>query len=117
MADRGFTIENDFKGLKVDLNIPSFLGGRVQLMAAEIKESQTIASVMIHVERSRELTLLVLTGGKNNLPPLIFIYLPNHWYNHPEIFHVYFFISFGRENLKLENFPFRKFYWSHPFSK
>ena len=34
MADRGFTIESD-------LNIPSFPGGRAQLTAAEVKESQT----------------------------------------------------------------------------
>ena len=45
MADRGFTIESDLKDLKVDLNIPSFLGGRAQLTAAEVKESQTIAAV------------------------------------------------------------------------
>ena len=36
----------------VDLNIPSFLGGRAQLRAVEVKESQTIASVSIHVERA-----------------------------------------------------------------
>ena len=35
----------------VYLDLPSFLGGRVQLMAAEVNESQTIASVRIHVER------------------------------------------------------------------
>lgn len=50
MADRGFTIEDDLKTLNVRLNIPSFLGGRDQLTAAEVKESQTIASVRIHVE-------------------------------------------------------------------
>ena len=42
MADRGFTIESDLKELKVNLNIPSCLGGRAQLTAAEVKESQTI---------------------------------------------------------------------------
>ena len=52
MADRGFTIEDDLKPLSVHLNIPSFLGGRDQLSAAEVKESQTIASVRIHVERA-----------------------------------------------------------------
>ena len=51
MADRGFTIESDLK-LKVDLNIPSFLGRRAQLTSAEVKESQTIVSVRIHVERA-----------------------------------------------------------------
>ena len=38
MANRGFTIESGLKELKVDLNIPSFLGGRAKLMAAEIKK-------------------------------------------------------------------------------
>ena len=52
MADRGFTTESDLKELKVDLNIPSFLRERAQLTAAEVKESQTIASVRIHVERA-----------------------------------------------------------------
>ena len=39
MADRGFTIGSDLKELKVDLNMPTFLGGRAQLTAAEVKES------------------------------------------------------------------------------
>ena len=52
MADRGFTIENDLKELNFDLNIRFFFGGRAQLTAAEVKESQTIASVRIHVERA-----------------------------------------------------------------
>ena len=52
MAERGFTIESELKELKVDLNIPSFLGGRAKLTAAEVKESQTIASVRIHVKRA-----------------------------------------------------------------
>ena len=52
MADRGFTIDEKLKQLKVDLNIPAFLGGRSQLTKAEIKKSQTIASVRIHVERA-----------------------------------------------------------------
>ena len=52
MADRGFTIDEELKQLKVDLNIPAFLGGRSQLTKTEVKESQTIASVRIHVERA-----------------------------------------------------------------
>ena len=52
MADRGFTISEDLKSLKVQLNIPSFLGGREQLTKEEVLESQTIASVRIHVERA-----------------------------------------------------------------
>ena len=41
MADRGFVI----------YDIPCFLAGRDQLTAAEVKESQSIASVRIHVKR------------------------------------------------------------------
>ena len=52
MADRGFTIDEELKQLKVELNIPAFLGGRGQLTKAEVKESQTIASVRIHVEQA-----------------------------------------------------------------
>ena len=49
-ADRGFTVDEELKQLKVDLNIPAFLGGRSQLTKTEVKESQTIASVRIHAE-------------------------------------------------------------------
>lgn len=52
MADRGFLIEDDLKQYGVKLNIPAFLKGRDQLTSAEVKESQTIASVRIHVERA-----------------------------------------------------------------
>ena len=52
MADRGFVIYDELKGLGVVLNIPCFLAGRDQLTAAEVKESQSIASVRIHVERA-----------------------------------------------------------------
>lgn len=52
MADRGFTIEDELKCLNVQLNIPAFLDGREQLTKGEVKESQSIASVRIHVERA-----------------------------------------------------------------
>ena len=52
MADRGFLIEDDLKQFGVKLNIPAFLKGRDQLTSAEVKESQTIAAVRIHVERA-----------------------------------------------------------------
>ena len=92
MADRGFTIEDELRPLNIHLNIPSFLGGRAQLTAAEVKESQTIASVRIHVERAiqrvkkfrilRNVIPLTLHGSVNQiwticcllcnfLPPLI----------------------------------------------
>ena len=77
MADRGFTIEGDLKQLNVDLNILSFLGGRAQLTTAEVKESQTIVSVRIHVERAiqrvkklkiiRNEMPLILHGSANQL--------------------------------------------------
>ena len=49
MADRGFTIDEELKQLKVNLNIPAFLGGRTQLTKAEVKESQTITYVRIEI--------------------------------------------------------------------
>ena len=52
MADRGFTIAEDLKPLNVSLNIPAFLSGRDQLTEKEALESQTVASVRIHVERA-----------------------------------------------------------------
>ena len=52
MADCVFTIDEELKQLKVNLNIPAFLVGRSHLTKAEVKESQTIASVQIHVERA-----------------------------------------------------------------
>ena len=51
MADRGFTIEDELKPLNVSLNIPAFLKGRDQLSEKEVKESQGVAAIRIHVER------------------------------------------------------------------
>ena len=52
MADREFVIYDELKELGVVLNIPCFLAGGDQLTAAEVKESQLIVSVHIHVERA-----------------------------------------------------------------
>ena len=52
MADGGFVICNKLKELGVVLNISCFLVRRDQLNAAEVKESQSIAAVRIHVERA-----------------------------------------------------------------
>ena len=52
MADRGFTIKDDLEKINVSLNIPALLAGREQLTEAEVKNSQTISSVRIHVERA-----------------------------------------------------------------
>ena len=51
MADRGFTIQNGLAPLNVSVNIPSFLDRSSQLSIEEVIESQSIASVQIHVER------------------------------------------------------------------
>ena len=52
MADRGFVISSKLKKLGVVLNISCFLVGRDQLNVGEVKESQSIAAVRIHVERA-----------------------------------------------------------------
>ena len=52
MAGRGSTIHDELARVGVSLNIPSFLGGRAYLTKAEVKASQTIASVRIHIERT-----------------------------------------------------------------
>ena len=52
MTDRRFVIYDELKELGVVLNIPCFLAGRDQLTVAEVKESQSIVSVCIHVEHA-----------------------------------------------------------------
>ena len=52
MADMGFTIHDELARVGVSLNIPAFLGGRDYLTKAEVKASQIIASVRIHVEKA-----------------------------------------------------------------
>ena len=54
MADRGFTIKDMFKDLKIELNLPPFLRGKQQLSAEQVQEGLKIASVRIHVERAIE---------------------------------------------------------------
>ena len=51
-AVRGFTIDEELKQSNVNLNIPAFLDGRSQLTKAEVKESETIALVQMHVEQA-----------------------------------------------------------------
>ena len=51
MADWQFVIYNELKELGVVLNISCLLAGRDQLIVAQVKESQSIVSVRIHVER------------------------------------------------------------------
>ena len=45
MADRGFTISNQLSEIGVDLNIPPFLEGRLQLPSDEVKKGREIASL------------------------------------------------------------------------
>ena len=52
MTNRGFTNEKELEPLNVTLNIPLFLDGRDQFATDEVKNSQTIASVRIHVDRA-----------------------------------------------------------------
>ncbi|XP_047141460.2 uncharacterized protein LOC124816348 [Hydra vulgaris] len=52
MANRGFTISDHLNTINVKLNIPSFLNGQLQLNKEDATESQTIASLRIHVERA-----------------------------------------------------------------
>ena len=52
MAHRGFTIAELLAPLGVSLNIPPFLGDRVQMSGPEVIETQQIASLHIYVERA-----------------------------------------------------------------
>ncbi|XP_065672094.1 uncharacterized protein LOC136089922 [Hydra vulgaris] len=51
-VNRGFTIEEELANINVSPKISLFLEGRNQFTLAEVKESQTIASVRIHIERA-----------------------------------------------------------------
>lgn len=52
LADRGFTLQDDFAaGCGAELIIPAFTKGRKQLSAREVETTRAIASVRIHVER------------------------------------------------------------------
>ena len=52
MQDSGFRTDEELRQLKVNLHTPAFLVSRSQLTKAEVKESQTTASVRIHVEQA-----------------------------------------------------------------
>ena len=52
MTDSGFTMHDELACFGVSMNIPAYLGGRDYLTKAEVKASQTIGSVRIHVERA-----------------------------------------------------------------
>lgn len=52
MADKGFTIRDLLQSKKCKLNIPPFRGSSPQFSVDEVFETQEIASLRIHVERS-----------------------------------------------------------------
>ncbi|XP_069136298.1 uncharacterized protein [Argopecten irradians] len=52
MADKGFTIRDVLEKKKCKLNIPPFKGASGQFSTDEVFETQEIASLRIHVERS-----------------------------------------------------------------
>ena len=52
MADKGFDIKDLLTPLEVDLNIPPFLRNKEQFDESEVDQTQSIASVRIHVERA-----------------------------------------------------------------
>ncbi|KAM7289065.1 uncharacterized protein ISCGN_003207 [Ixodes scapularis] len=51
MADRGFLITEEVEAAGANLNIPPFLGGRLQLSLEDEAKTRAIAKVRIHVER------------------------------------------------------------------
>ena len=51
MADRGFTIEEDFATGGVTLKIPIFTKNKKQISAKDVHNSRKISNVRIHVER------------------------------------------------------------------
>ena len=52
LADRGFTLKDDFAaGCSAELIIPAFTKGKSQLSANEVETTRKIANIRIHVER------------------------------------------------------------------
>lgn len=51
MADKGFTLRKSFEEKGVTLNIPPFLSSKRQFTPEEIKETEQIAKLRIHIER------------------------------------------------------------------
>ena len=52
LADRGFTLKDDFAAsCSAELIIPAFTKGKRQLSAEEVERSRKISSVRIHIER------------------------------------------------------------------
>lgn len=52
MADKGFNIKDLLEPIRVTLNIPPFLSDKAQFNEEEVENTQSVASVRIHVERA-----------------------------------------------------------------
>ena len=52
MADKGFNINDVLEAIGVTLNIPPFLSDKAQFNEEEVENTQSVASVRIHVERA-----------------------------------------------------------------
>ena len=52
MADKGFNIKDLLEPIGVTLNIPPFLSNKGQFDGGNVENTQSIASVRIHVERA-----------------------------------------------------------------
>ena len=72
LADRGFTLVDDFAGhCSTELIIPSFTKGKKQLSAKEVETSRKISSVRIHIERIIGLMKNRYTILKGPLPIIV----------------------------------------------
>lgn len=54
LADRGFTLQEDFALLGVSLITPAFTKGRKQLSGREVEESRVKSNVRIHIGKLQE---------------------------------------------------------------
>ena len=52
LADRGFTLQNDFaSAYGAHLILPAFTKGKKQLTAQEVESSRKLSSLRLHIER------------------------------------------------------------------
>ena len=69
LADRGFTLRDDFAaGSSSELIVPAFTKGKKQLPAKDVEDTRKIASVRIHIERVIGLLRNRFTILKGTLP-------------------------------------------------
>lgn len=78
MADKGFTISEDFENIDLKLNIPPFVSGGSQLSQANVTLTQKIARHRIHVERAirRIRTFKIISGC---IPTTVFASVNKIW--------------------------------------